>query len=295
MIAALHWAVLDAPRPVEERPPSPASAATVVVTAQATQAQTPRPDSAPTVTRPRTAPRTAASAPLPEPAATSPKPRLDPPPTQIPATQDWGFVAEQGAQHSAATLRWSHDGEQYTLTLDAPGWLAMRSQGSFDAWGLAPTRYTERRRPRSERALTMERPADGAPGRVAYSAHSEPGPLAPGLQDRLSWLLQAQALVAAGVPPPGKHLSLQIASPGGDQQPWRLERLPPEPEDGGVIKFRHEPLRPYDNRVELWLEGAPPHAALRVWLASARGEPLLLTRVPERAEPASTSDPEAPK
>jgi hypothetical protein len=146
----------------------------------------------------------------------------------------------------------------------------------------------------------MERPADGMPGRVAYSARSEPGALPPGLQDRLSWLLQLQAWLSADPqallqPPtstPGRDWPVAVASPGGDQQAWRLR---PVHDATGLLYLRHEAARPYDNHVELWLQPTPPHWPVRLVIRAARGDPLVLERVAEVAAERSTSGSGTPK
>ena len=58
----------------------------------------------------------------------------------------------------------------------------------------------EKRLRRSERAVNFNRPADGQPGRITFSASTAEAALRPGAQDRLSWMVQLAARLAGSSP-----------------------------------------------------------------------------------------------
>ena len=93
-------------------------------------------------------------------------------------------------------LQWRPDGDHYTLQLNgsAAGLnvLTQVSQGGFDAAGVAPQRFTDQRLRRSPQAANFQREA----GKISFSGPSLELPLAPGVQDRLSWMIQLAAVVA---------------------------------------------------------------------------------------------------
>ncbi|MEO8297766.1 MAG: hypothetical protein ABI574_08150 [Burkholderiales bacterium] len=220
-----------------------------------------------------------AAAPVPVAAGTPPLP------FRLPPSQTLQFQAQQGSQSTTAVLRWQQDGDHYDLTLDAPGLIHLHSEGRVDAFGLAPERHTERRPPRSERALSMPRGAEGQANAVLYSTRSTPGTWTPGLQDRLSWLVQLQAWLTTL--PPGAHARdwpLQVTGVGGDVQQWLLQpQAGDEPDDAGLLRYRQTPAQPYDSRVEAWFDTQPPHWPARLRLGAYRGEVLELRRLPANA------------
>lgn len=199
-----------------------------------------------------------------------------PPPVQV------GYRLQRGHIEGEGTLRWTHDGEHYRLQLDSEvplvgRLLRQRSEGGFDACGLAPLRHTERRLGRSERALTFLRPPPGSsagPGELRASSRVGHLPLLPGLQDRLSWLVQLAARLQAGAATPGEQIALDVAAVGGDVQHWRLSLLARETD--GLLRLRREPEEAHDTRAEVWVDPARSHWPVRVELHEARGDPLLL-------------------
>ena len=108
-----------------------------------------------------------------------------------------GDARSPAATRGSAALDWTHDAATFTLRVaTAPGRQPARewvSTGTFDAAGVAPIRLAERERGRDKRALNIDR--DG--GRVRFSGATQALPLAPGTQDRWSWIAQLAAIAEA--------------------------------------------------------------------------------------------------
>jgi hypothetical protein len=179
----------------------------------------------------------------------------------------------------------------YTLSLEARlpviGTIfSENSSGAFDAHGLAPQRYTERRMRRSERALTMTRDGPGS-GTLSFSASTTRLALLPGTQDRVSWLVQLAALFAAAAPggaAPGSAsavsagvmtsgATLPVASVNGDLSQWQFKLGAPE---GGLLHLERRSANPYDTVAEVWLDPARRYWPVRVRLSEAGSDALEL-------------------
>jgi hypothetical protein len=144
---------------------------------------------------------------------------------------------------------------------------------------VAPLRLVERERGRDRRGLQFDRTAgsahlSGAPGTPA---------LAPGAQDRWSWIAQLAAIAEAQAArgPPPDHWDVQVAGLRGGVELWTFRVLPPgdpPPELRGndlsapgnrapaLLHVLRATEQPYDLRVEAWLAPSLHHlpAALRL-------------------------------
>ncbi len=187
-------------------------------------------------------------------------------------------VQREGAGRAGvqAELRWRPAEGRYTLTLGvaAAGWASV---GEIDAHGLAPERHVETRRGREVRAVNFQRDR----GRITFSGPQVEYPLLPGAQDRLSWLLQLPAVLAANpaLAEAGQQLQLFVAGSRGDASVWTFTSLGVEALDlpagrvDAALHFRREADRPYDTRVDVWLDPARHHLPVRVRLpARTEGE-----------------------
>ncbi len=268
-------------RPVEPAP---------VAAAQTAPADTP----APVPSRPPAGPRllAAASAPAPvpvpaavaEPASALPEPRPAAPagPTvHAPPPIRLDYKLHRGAIGGDARLDWRHDGRRYTLDLEGQlpliGTLMhQHSEGGFDAAGLAPLRYTEKRLRRSERAVNFNRPADGQPGRITFSATTGEAPLRTGAQDRVSWMVQLAARLAGTqtLPAAGSRIEMDVASAGGDVQGWHFV-LQGRAADGSW-HWRRDTGEPDATQAEVWTDPGAGHWPRRVRLTERQGEPIEL-------------------
>ena len=210
--------------------------------------------------------------------------------TQAPPTATVRYALVQQGRASApdtgsAELEWRREADAFSLRVatavgDRPP-REWQSTGTFDAAGVAPLRLVERERGRDKRALSIDR--DG--GRVRFSGASGALAVAPGVQDRWSWVAQLAAIAEAaarrGQAP--VRWDLQVAGLRGELERWTFRVLPrgePPPElapqgnqlsDAGkrapallhVVRF---PEQPYDLRIEAWLSPSLHHlpAGLRM-------------------------------
>lgn len=197
---------------------------------------------------------------------------LPPPvyPTRLPAPARLHFALRVNGQAGMAQLVWQHDGQRYRLTLDGQGtdakalWM-QASEGPLDADGLAPERFVDRRARGRAQAANLQREPGLPVGQIRYSGPPVQHPAWPGTQDRLSWLVQLVAILAAAdAPPPG--LSLFVTDARGQAGLWRLQRQPDvsATTPWGDLLQQHwlrEPPQPEGLRVEVWLPATPDGAA----------------------------------
>ncbi len=201
--------------------------------------------------------------------------RLPPPATLQYTLQREAAPGRPGLQ---AELRWRPTDTQYTLTLGfgAVGWASV---GGLDGDGVAPERHVETRRGRELRAVNFRREAGPTGGRITFSGPPVEHALLPGAQDRLSWMLQLPAVLEAdpALGQPGREVQLFVAGVRGDAAVWTftvVDRGPAELPAGTVadaVHLQREPQRPYDTRVDVWLDPARHHLPVRLRLNN-RGE-----------------------
>ena len=201
--------------------------------------------------------------------------------TQLPPSTLLRFESRRGVLSGAAELRWqrSEDGYQLSLQGQALGapFVSWTSTGAVDSAGLAPLRHAESRRGREVRAVNFQRDS----GRVTFSGPAAEYPLVPGMQDRLSWLIQLPAVLQANpaLGQPGEQVQLAVVGPRGDAEVWTFTvqaRGPLALPAGAVADAVHlvrEPRRPYDTQVQVWLDPARQHLPVQAWLrVRATGE-----------------------
>jgi len=205
-------------------------------------------------------------------------------PTRVAPPFEARYRMRRGALAGDAGLQWTHDDKAYQLRLEARVMLlgtvlTQQSTGGFDAAGLAPQRFTDRRLRRSERAVNFVRPADGTPPHVSFSARQGDAPWTAGMQDRLSWVIQLSAIAAAwpGGPHLGESIELDVAGPAGEVQHWVFSVA--EAPAVGTLKLVREPNAAYDTAVQVWLDPTRHYQLRRLRLAEARGDALELMRV----------------
>lgn len=207
-------------------------------------------------------------------------PSLPPPPALL------RYHLRHNGQTGEAVLVWRHDGQRYALSfearLDGPGsapgklpplLIEQASLGGFDGAGLAPERFTDRRHGRGWRAANFRRDV----GRISFSGPAVEYPAWPGVQDRLSWLVQLVAIQAAAATPPSQ-ISLFVVDARGGGEHWRFEALGDEPVEtaSGNWPARHwrrqpeRPERPDSQRVDVWLAPGLGHWPLQLRVTSLR-------------------------
>jgi hypothetical protein len=201
------------------------------------------------------------------------------------------YRLQRGLAVGTATLDWRPvDAGGYRLSLttqafgiDAISW---HSVGQFDAAGLAPDRYSEARRGRELRASNFQKDAfQPQGGRLTYSAQATEHRLTPGMQDRLSWMLQLPAVLQANpaLAVPGAQITLLVVGTRGAPEPWVFVVQEPDWAGGppgsplgsppSSIYLLREPRRPYDLRAHVWLDPQRHYLPVRMQLlVQATGE-----------------------
>lgn len=188
--------------------------------------------------------------------------------TRIPPAGLWHFDLQRGLATGEAILDWSVSAaDGYALHLQGRiagmtllDWV---SRGALDAAGVAPERFVLRRRGRDAQAVNFQREA----GKISFSGPRHEWPLLPGAQDRLSWLIQVPAIIAAAPErfAAGQRIVLFVAGARGDADVWVFQVMGPDAVgDIPALKLLREARKPYDIRVELWLDPAEHHLPLRI-------------------------------
>jgi len=185
------------------------------------------------------------------------------------------YVMRRGMISGTGELQWRRSAKGYEARLQGRvagmNILSWTSQGGFDKAGLAPTRYTDSRRGKSEQAANFQRQA----GKITYSGPSTEYPLLDGTQDRLSWMIQIAAIATAEpkLLAPGGRIAMFVSGARGDADVWSFRVQGTETVDTGdtqrrAVKLLREPRKPHDTRVEVWLDPAEHHLPVRAKLSN---------------------------
>ncbi|MGC7404627.1 DUF3108 domain-containing protein [Pandoraea pneumonica] len=114
--------------------------------------------------------------------------KFDPPPS-VTLTYD---ALMNGVRNQTGELQWVNQNGHYQLRVAVPiiffGTFEFISEGGYDANGIAPARYVEKRGRRAEYTTDFHR--DGATPTLSFSRSGQTVPLAPGAQDRFSVMMQ---------------------------------------------------------------------------------------------------------
>jgi len=208
--------------------------------------------------------------------------------TRLPGPAQLHYRLQRGDKLGTGRLQWQRGEGGYELRLDVdwPGQPAQgsASRGLIDADGVAPLRHAELRRAREQRAVNFQRDA----ALITFSGPQRAYPLPPGAQDRLSWMIQLPAIVEANptLARTGAVLTLFVAGTRGDAEAWQFEvrgpellELPAGPVPQALL-LRREPTRPYDTRIDVWLDPARQHLPVRaVFTTLPGGQPLQMELV----------------
>lgn len=199
--------------------------------------------------------------------------------TRMPPSVTLRYQLSRGALTGSGDLRWQLEGSRYRLQLEGAvlgvSVLTQISEGAIDAAGIAPLRFTDQRARRSPQAANFQREA----GKISFSGPSLELPLVPGVQDRLSWMIQLAAVVDADPLrwlDPGQPITLQVVGARGDAAAWVFRCMGPaslQLPEGSVqtLHFRREPRGPYDTTVDVWLDPQRHHLPVRA-LQRSTGE-----------------------
>jgi hypothetical protein len=268
--------------PVEVAPaPAPAAKPPVPKVARATPPKVPASAPVPPVVTP---PVEVAAAPAPvvvevpavavEPASA---PTIDVPvyATRLPAPGTWRYALSRGIASGDAQLSWRPD-EQSRYEMRLEGFIAglavldWVSTGAIDAAGIAPERFVIRRRGRDSQAANFQRDA----GKITWSGPTHEVPIVPGVQDRLSWMLQLPAVVEAAPQRfgAGTNVVLMVIGARGGADVWTFRVSGADTVDGTpTLKLVREARKPRDVHVEVWLDPARGHIPLRALLTQPDG------------------------
>lgn len=199
------------------------------------------------------------------------------------------YALQRGMLGGAGSLRWAPTADgRYEARLEGSvagfNVLDWRSAGLIDRAGIAPERFLIQRRGRDAQAANFQRGI----GKITYSGPSVQHDLPVGAQDRLSWMLQIGGVLNAapkrfGV---GAHIDFFVSGARGDADLWQFNVVGLESVRAGgrevmAVKLQREPRKPYDTRVEVWLDPAREHRPVRARLANGNNEEALELRLDE--------------
>ena len=196
--------------------------------------------------------------------------------THMPPAALLRYDLQRGGLHGSGELLWRPDGDHYELRLDGRvGPLTVLTQvssGGFDGAGLAPLRFTDKRLRRPVSAANFQREA----GKITFSGPATEFALHAGTQDRLSWMLQLAAIVAAepALRNAGAKVVMGVVGAHADAAVWAFRcvgREPVETAAGAVdsIRYVRDPRDPYDTTVQVWLD--PQHHFLPIHATQKAG------------------------
>ena len=181
--------------------------------------------------------------------------------TRLPPAMTLRYEMQRGLLRGTGDLSWLPQGDRYELRLEARvaglAVLTQVSTGGFDADGVAPVRFTDQRLRRAKTAANFQRAA----GTITFSGPATEFALRAGAQDRLSWMVQLAAIVAAepqlGLP--GAKVAMYVVGTHGDAGVWVFRCIGTEAVATGAgtidaIKFMREPREAYDTTVQVWLD-----------------------------------------
>ena len=284
----LEPAVAEAAPPARPEPPAtarrPRPAATAVARGDPMPVDPPLP---PAVADPARAALAVVALAEPAPAAASAAPpaptdRADP--TELPPALTLAYELRRGLVRGNAELRWQPQAEgRYELNFDArvAGFSLLRqaSSGDLGEAGLAPRRFTDQRAGREVRATNFQREA----GKITFSGPTTEFPLGPGTQDRLSWMVQLAAVVAADPRrrEPGAEVVMGVVGTRADLATWVFRCVGNESVDTPLgalpsTKFIRHRQAAHDTEVEVWLDPANHYLPARALLHSGPDDTLEL-------------------
>lgn len=194
-------------------------------------------------------------------------------PTRIARSFTVLYQMQRGGIRGSGEFLWKRTGDTYEAhlkgTVAGLALLNWASQGGFDAAGVAPHSYTERRLGKSPREAIFLR----SESRIDFSGSSPDIPLVPGTQDRVSWLVQLQAILAADPAKAnaGERIVIPVVGARGHAETWIFEASGAETIKTPAGALRTQKLtralhKPDDTRAEVWVEPARQFLPVRIRL-----------------------------
>ncbi|MBY0557961.1 MAG: DUF3108 domain-containing protein [Burkholderiaceae bacterium] len=191
--------------------------------------------------------------------------------------------------NGSASMRWHTDGSQYEASVEAGlnllvtrlNLLVMRSRGSIDDFGIAPTTSMQKRARRAETATHFNRDA----GTITFSASERSYPLLVGAQDMTTVPFQLGGIGRADTNQFASDIDMQV---GEDREAtiFRFQLVGEEELDtrlGKLITWHlSRPARPgsYTSKLDIWL--APGLNWLPVQLRNTEASGALTTQTVSR-------------
>jgi hypothetical protein len=211
--------------------------------------------------------------------------------TRMPPAATLRYEMQRGMLHGTGELSWRPQGDRYELKLDAKvgglSLLTQTSSGDFDTAGIAPLRYVDQRFRKGVVAANFQRGPEKA-DKITFSGSPTELRLRVGAQDRLSWMIQLAAIVAADpqLAKPGAKVVMYVVGANGDASVWAFRCSGPETletRSGRVetVKFMREPREPYDTTVEVWLDPHQHSLPLRAIQKSGGSDEVYYLRLQE--------------
>jgi len=183
--------------------------------------------------------------------------------TRLPLAAVLVYDIRRGMFSGTGELNWQPQAGHYEARLQVGiagfNLLTQVSQGGFDAAGLAPVRFTDQRARRAARAANFQREAH----KITYSDSKDEYALPEGSQDRLSWMIQLPAVLAAEPKraAPGGEVQMVVSGVRADVAVWSFAFVGVETIDSGGVKVRTlrftRPAKgPRDVLADVWLDPA---------------------------------------
>jgi Protein of unknown function (DUF3108) len=229
-----------------------------------------------------------------EPAPSKPLVQTLPMPSADAATQRVtvppGFVAtyafRRGSLQGAAELTWAPAGDRYMLRMHVrKGFISVMTQtseGRLQSTGLEPERLMDSRLGRADQAANFQKDK----GLITFSGPDQLYAWQAGTQDRLSWMVQLPAMLAAQPPTlaAGQRFAMTVVGARGEADVWTFEFAgwdEVSTQSGPVRSARlmRETRRPHDQQVEIWLDPEKNYQPVRArWGAAQDPQPVELLR-----------------
>lgn len=192
-------------------------------------------------------------------------------PTQIARSFTLLYQMQRGGLRGSSEFGWKRSGDTYEAHLKGKvvgiPVLDWASSGGFDAAGVAPQRYVEHRIGKADRDAVFRK----SESRIGFSGGKDDVAYVPGVQDRLSWMIQLPAILAAdpGKTKTGTRIGMFVVGTRGHADTWIFESLGNESvrtPSGSVraVKWTRKLASGDENQAELWVD--PEHHFLPVKL-----------------------------
>lgn len=214
--------------------------------------------------------------------------------TRMPPATTLAYDIRRGILSGTGELSWRPEGGRYELQLRVGiasfNLLTQISQGGFDAAGLAPLRFTDQRGRRAARAANFQREAH----KISYSGSHDEYALPDGAQDRLSWMIQLPAVLAAEPrrAVPGGEVLMVVSGARADVAVWSFAFVGVETIAGShgkvrTLRFTRTPQGPRDVLADVWLDPANHHFPVRARLSHGDEDDVLelVLRAPDGVAP----------